>query len=282
MFYALQYSKIPMRGFKVEHVIEDIQTLNQRALQEGEFRETPLLEVTAVSVHAYAYLSDKYAIMRSGASVGNKYGPMIVRKTQRAEGVGHRQKENFQPSALSPMLRGSRIAVPGKLTTAYLALQLLERDFIPVFIPFDEIFDAVEAGKADYGLIIHEGQLTYQQKGFEMLVDLGVWWHEKTGLPLPLGVDVIRRDLGQETMQEFAQLFRESIEYSLQHRSEALDYALQWGRGLEKKLGDQFVGMYVNEDTVQISQTSEEGLRRLLEEGYKKGLLPDSPRIEFV
>lgn len=263
MFYAIAKNKIDMRGFQIGHVIEDIESLNQRALK-GE------LEVTAVSCHAYAYLADKYIVMRSGASVGNQYGPILV-----ARGTGNK---NVSPSDL----RGKKIAIPGKLTTAYLTLQVFEKDFQPVFIPFDRIFDAVESGAADYGLIIHEGQLTFQSRGFEKVLDLGVWWHEKTGRPLPLGVDVIRRDLGETVIREFAQVFKDSIQYALDHRSDALDYALEYGRGLSKSLGDRFVGMYVNEDTVQLSRESEEGLRMLLEEGARKGILPSSPRIDFV
>lgn len=260
MFYAIAKSKIDMRGFEVGHVIEDIESLNQRALKAE-------LEVTAVSCHAYAYLTDKYIVMRSGASVGNKYGPMVI---------SHKAKNK------DGNIKGKKVAIPGRMTTAYLALQIFEKDFQPVFIPFDQIFEAVESGVVDYGLIIHEGQLTYQDKGFEKVVDLGVWWFEKTGLPLPLGVDVIRRDLGTETIRSFSELFKESIQYALDHRSPALDYALEYGRGLSKNLGDRFVGMYVNEDTVELSSESEKGLRTLLEEAAKRGLIPSSPRIEFV
>lgn len=262
MFYAIAKNKIDMRGFEIKHVIEDIESLNQRALK-GE------LEVTAVSCHAYAYMTDKYQVMRSGASVGNKYGPILV---------SAKDSRKVSPADI----RGKKIAIPGKLTTAYLSLQLFEKDFEAVFTPFDQIFDAVKAGKAEYGLIIHEGQLTYQTHGFHCALDLGIWWHEKTGCPLPLGVDVIRRDLGAATIRSFAAVFKESIEYALAHRSEALDYALEYGRGLSKNLGDRFVGMYVNEDTVELSRQSEEGLRLLLEEGARKGILPASPRVDFV
>jgi 1,4-dihydroxy-6-naphthoate synthase len=262
MFYAIAKNKINMRGFEIRHVIEDIESLNQRALN-GE------LEVTAVSCHAYAYVSDKYQVMRSGASVGNKYGPILVSKDS---------SDKVTPQAI----RGKKIAIPGKLTTAYLALQLFEKNFEAVFIPFDRIFDAVKEGRADYGLIIHEGQLTYQQHGFHNALDLGVWWHEKTGCPLPLGVDVIRRDLGETAIRTFSEVFKESIQYALDHRSDALDYALEYGRGLSKPLGDRFVGMYVNEDTVELSRQSEQGLKILLEEGARKGILPVSPRVDFV
>ncbi len=262
MFYAIAKNKIDMRGFEIRHVIEDIESLNQRALK-GE------LEVTAVSCHAYAFLSDKYQVMRSGASVGNQYGPMLV---------SLQDKGTISPDDI----RGKKIAIPGKLTTAFLSLQIFEKDFQPVFIPFDRIFDAVKAGQVDYGLIIHEGQLTYKTEGFYCALDLGVWWHAKTGCPLPLGVDVIRRDLGQTAIRNFAAVFKDSIQYALDHRSEALDYALEYGRGLSKNLGDRFVGMYVNDDTVDLSRQSEKGLRMLLEEGARLGLLPSVPRVDFV
>jgi len=262
MFYAFAYETIPMRGFKVSHVIEDIESLNQRALKNAE------LEVTAVSCHAYAYLADKYAVMRSGASIGEKYGPILVSKNKEQ---GTRDK-----------VKGKRIAIPGKLTTAYLALQIFEKNFTPVFIPFDKIMDAVKTCEVDLGLVIHEGQLTHAAEGLHKVLDLGEWWHEKTGLPLPLGVDVIRKDLGAETTQSFAQLFKESIQHSLQNRQPALDYAIQYGRGLNAELNDRFVGMYVNDRTVEIGADGEAGFRRLLDEGYKNGILPKPVTIEFV
>lgn len=262
MFYAFAYETIPMRGFKVTHVIEDIESLNQRALKNAE------LEVTAVSCHAYAYLSDKYAVMRSGASIGEKYGPILV----------SRNAEKISPESI----RGKRIAIPGKLTTAYLTLQIFQKDFQAVFIPFDKIMDAVKAGEVDLGLVIHEGQLTHASEGLHKVLDLGEWWHQTTGLPLPLGVDVIRKDLGQETMRDFALLFKESIQHSLQNRKPALDYAIQYGRGLNEDLNDKFVGMYVNDRTVEIGADGEAGFRRLLEEGYKKGIIPKPIAIEFV
>lgn len=262
MFYAFAYETIPMRGFKVTHVIEDIESLNQRALKNAE------LEVTAVSCHAYAYLADKYAVMRSGASIGEKYGPILVSRILNSES--------------RTAIKGKRIAIPGKLTTAYLALQIYEKDFVPVFIPFDKIMDAVIAGEVDFGLVIHEGQLTHAEHGLKKILDLGEWWHEQTGLPLPLGVDVIRKDLGAETMHSFAQLFKESIQHSLENRAPALKYAIQYGRGLTDQLNDQFVGMYVNDRTVEIGAAGEAGFRRLLDEGFRKGILPRSVSIEFV
>lgn len=260
MFYAFAYETIPMRGFKVEHVIEDIESLNQRALKNAE------LEVTAVSCHAYAYLSDKYAVMRSGSSVGSNYGPILV----------------VPADSKIDSIKGKRVAVPGKMTTAYLALQLFEKNFTPVFIPFDQIFDAVREGKADVGLLIHEGQITFSEKGFKKLTDLGVWWNEKHGLPLPLGVDVIRRDLGTETMREFSELFKESIQYALDHRAPALEYAKQYGRGITDELNDRFVGMYVNDLTIDLGEKGRRGFQTLLDEAYREKLIPNRVQLEFV
>jgi len=268
MFYAFAKETIPMRGFRVQHVIEDIESLNQRALKAAE------LEVTAVSCHAYAYLADQYAVMRSGASVGDKYGPILVAPA----GSALARYTAWTPE----LLRGKRIAVPGKMTTAYLVLQLYQKDIQPVFIPFDQIFEAVSAGKADLGLVIHEGQITYQQHGFQKVLDLGNWWFERWGLPLPLGVDVIRKDLGAETMRSFAALFKESIEHALQHREPALEYARQYGRGISPQLNDQFVGMYVNDLTVDLDERGQAGLVKLLDEGYASGLLPKKISPEFV
>ncbi len=274
MFYALAHEKINMRGFKVEHVIEDIESLNQRALK-GE------LEVTAVSCHAYAYLADKYAVMRCGASVGDKYGPILVRRT--AYGV----RRNDKNARL-------KIVVPGELTTAYLALQLYEKfenkspysvlrtPYEVIFVPFDKVFDAVKSGEADYGLVIHEGQITHAAHGLEKVLDLGTWWHEKTRLPLPLGIDIIRQDLGRETMASFAGLFKESIEYALNHRKDALEYASQFGRGISGELNDRFVAMYVNERTVDIGEDGEAGFCKLLDEAYQAGIIPKKVNLKFI
>lgn len=269
MFYAFAKEAIPMRGFKVEHVIEDIQTLNQRALQAGEFKNVAPLEVTAVSCHAYAYLADRYAIMRSGASVGDKYGPILVAR----KGTGLKSSGD---------LAGKRIAIPGKLTTAFLAMQLYQKNFTPIFTPFDQILDVVLRGEVDYGLVIHEGQITYSDKGLEKVLDLGEWWHEKTKLPLPLGVDVIRKDLGKDCMESFARLFKESIQYALDHRQEALAYALQYGRGISEDLNDRFVGMYVNDRTVELGPSGQAGFQKLLDWGVESGLVPHRIQLEFV
>ena len=293
MFYALAHEKIDMRGFKVEHVIEDIESLNQRALK-GE------LEVTAVSCHAYAYLAEKYAVMRSGASVGDNYGPIIV---SRDSGL---PPKSWRTGGTRLDLENKRIAVPGRLTTAFLVLQLFIKNFfrktspeeqvpssdsfsspesrVPsfIFVPFDKIFDAVKNGEADYGLVIHEGQITHAEHGLEKVLDLGEWWHKKTKLPLPLGIDVIRRDLGAETMKSFARLFKESIEYALNHRKDALEYASQFGRGISDDLNDRFVAMYVNDRTIDLGKDGEKGFRRLLDEAYLHKIIPQKVNLEFI
>lgn len=285
MFYALAHEKIGMRGFRVEHVIEDIESLNQRALR-GE------LEVTAVSCHAYAYLAEEYVVMRSGASVGDKYGPIIVGPGNAERGTPN-EKTSVLPISHSPFpdISSKRIAIPGKLTTAYLALQLYSltvsrspfpAGFQPVFVPFDKVFDAVKSGQADLGLVIHEGQLTHAEHGLEKILDLGTWWHEKTKLPLPLGIDIIRRDLGRETIASFSRLFKESIEYALNHRKDALEYASQFGRGISHDLNDRFVAMYVNDRTVDIGKDGEAGFRRLLDEAYQHRIIPKKIGLEFI
>lgn len=273
MFYALAHEKIDMRGFKVQHVIEDIESLNQRALKSA-------LEVTAVSCHAYAYLADRYVVMRSGASVGDAYGPILVQR-----------KRQDKPNNKGGV---QKIAVPGKLTTASLVLQLygklgsgsshsvLHAPYEVIFVPFDKVFDAVRSGKADLGLVIHEGQITFEDHGLEKVLDLGAWWHEKTKLPLPLGIDIIRRDLGPETIAAFSTLFKESIEYALNHRKDALEYASQFGRGISEDLNDRFVAMYVNERTVDIGEDGEAGFRRLMEEAYRHKIIPEKIHLEFI
>ena len=259
MFYAIAKGKIDMRGFRVLHVVEDIESLNQRALR-GE------LEATAVSVHAYAYLAGSYAIMRSGASIGEQYGPIIV------------SVNPLQPKDLY----GKKIAIPGVLTTANLVLKLWEPNYSYVIVPFDKIFDYVKEGRAEAGLVIHEGQITYQEKGLHKVIDLGKWWWAETHLPLPLGVDVIRKNLGAEKMRAISDLFRESILYSLEHREEALDYALQFGRGISRKAGDHFVGMYVNEYTKDLGPKGESGIQMLFERAFQAKLLPQKITPEFV
>ena len=259
MFYALAKETIPTDGIQVVHVIEDIESLNQRALK-GE------LEVTAVSIHAYAYIADKYALMPCGSSMGDRYGPILV------------ANQLFPASEL----KGKKIAIPGKMTTAYLTCSLFESDFETIEVPFDQIIDFVKSGQADAGLIIHEGQLTYGESGMHKILDLGEWWYQETGLPLPLGGNVIRRDLGNEKMRKVTRLVRQSIQHSLDNRAEALDYAMIYARDMETKTADQFVGMYVNEYTIDYGDSGREGVRELLKRGYESGIISQPVDIEFV
>ena len=265
MFHALANHKIDTGDLEFQHELVDIETLNQRAFS-GE------LELTAVSVHAYAFLTDKYALCPCGASMGDQYGPMVVA----------RQKSSLDD------LRGKTIAVPGKLTTAFLALRLcLGADFPYVIVPFDEILDAVEAGQhkgqtVDAGLIIHEGQLTYGDRRLELVVDTGKWWFEETGLPLPLGANAIRKDLGPEVMKEVNRLLKESIRYGLEHRQEALDYALQYGRDLDRSKADTFVGMYVNDWTLDFGPRGRQAVTELLARGHAAGVIPNLIEPEFI
>jgi 1,4-dihydroxy-6-naphthoate synthase len=260
MFYALAHNKLDTGDLQFRHELQDIETLNRRALR-GE------LEVTAVSIHAYASLLDKYALLPSGCSMGDRYGPMVVAR---------------QPLKVEE-LPGVRLAVPGTLTTAFLTLRLLlPKGFAYEVVPFDEILPAVAAGRFDAGLIIHEGQLTFQNQGLHLIVDLGVWWQEKTGLPLPLGGNVVRRDLGPDVMGRISKLLKESIHYALAHRDAALDYALKYARDMDKGLADRFVGMYVNDWTLDYGPRGREAVRRLLDEGYKAGIIPSPVAIDFV
>ncbi len=260
MFYALAHDKLDTGDLQFRHVLQDIETLNRRALR-GE------LEVTAVSIHAYASLLDKYALLPSGCSMGDRYGPMVVAR---------------QPLTIE-QLRTARIAVPGTLTTAFLTLRLLLlHGFTHEVLPFDQILGAVAEGRFDAGLIIHEGQLTFQNQGLRLVVDLGVWWQEKTGLPLPLGGNVVRCDLGPLTMRTISRLLKESIRYSLDHRDAALEYALQYARDMDKSLADRFVGMYVNDWTLDYGERGREAVRRLLAEGHRAGIIPNPVNVEFV
>ena len=260
MFYALAHDKLDTGDLRFRHELQDIETLNRRALH-GE------LEVTAVSIHAYAHLLDKYALLPSGCSMGDRYGPMVVAK--RPMTVGE--------------LKTARIAVPGTLTTAFLTLRLLlPQGFSYEVLPFDKILNAVAEGRFDAGLIIHEGQLTFQNQGLHLVVDLGVWWQERTGLPLPLGGNVVRRDLGDATMKQISRLLKESIRYALAHRDDALNYALQYARDMDKALADQFVGMYVNDWTLDYGPRGREAVRRLLDEGHRAGVIALPVAVEFV
>ena len=260
MFYALAHDKIDTGDLQFRHELQDIETLNRRALR-GE------LDVTAISIHAYAQLLDKYALLPSGCSMGDRYGPMVVAR---------------KPMKMDE-LRSCRIAVPGTLTTAFLALRLLlPEGFVYEVVPFDQILKAVEEKRFDAGLIIHEGQLTFQNQGLHLIVDLGVWWQERTGLPLPLGGNVVRRDLGPELIGRVSRLLKESIRYALDHRDDALAYALAYARDMDKSLADRFVGMYVNEWTLDYGPRGREAVRRLLDEGHKAGVIPSPTAVEFV
>jgi 1,4-dihydroxy-6-naphthoate synthase len=261
MFYALAEGRISTSDRTYVHELADIETLNQRALR-GE------LDVTAVSFHAYAHLADRYLLLPHGASVGDRYGPRLVAR---------------EPAPGDPQraARGRRIAVPGKLTTAFLALRLYQPDFEPVLTPFDQIEDAVLAGSVDAGLLIHEGQLTYQGRGLHLWVDLGEWWFGQTGLPLPLGGNVIRRALGPELIRAVSRDLRASIAFGLEHRDDALRYAMRFARGLDPATTDRFVGMYVNQFTLDYGPRGRKAVQTLLERGAEAGLVPRAP-VSFL
>lgn len=270
MFYGLARDKIQTGPYRFEHVLQDIQTLNQRARRAE-------LEITAISIHAYPYVAQRYALTSCGSSMGDQYGPMVVCRQAEAESFGPHPIES---------LRGKRIAIPGELTTAFLALQLCLGKATQAFdyevVMFDQIPNRVRSGEVDAGLIIHEGQLTYQQSGLHKLLDLGEWWHQKTRLPLPLGGNCIRKDLGPQVMQEVTDILKQSIQYSLDHRPEAVEYALQFGRDLDRNLADRFVGMYVNHWTLDYGPRGREAISRLLAQGAAAGLVPEVGPIEFV
>lgn len=259
MFYALAAGKIDTEGLTYVHELQDIESLNQRALR-GE------LEVTAVSIHAYAYLSDQYALLPHGASMGDRYGPRLVAR---------------KPAAHADV-KGKRIAIPGPLTSAFLALQMYEPDFIPVFTQFDLIEDAVVNGDVDMGLLIHEGQLTFGDRGLHLVADMGEWWFQETGLPLPLGGNVIRKDLGVELTRKVSRHLRDSIAYGLDNRVSALDHAMQFARGLDRAKADAFVGMYVNDWTLDYGARGREAVRLFLERGVALGLVTKPVHVEFV
>ncbi len=260
MFYGLATNKVRVNGYKFNHVLCDIETLNQRAIKEAFF------DVTAISFHAYPYMQDNYALMTCGGSVGEGYGPMIVAT---------------KPFDLDE-IRKVKIAVPGTLTTAYLALKLFAPEIETAVVPFDQIIPQVVAGNFQAGLIIHEGQLTYGQSGLRKVLDLGVWWREQTRLPLPLGGNAIRRSLGDAAMQTVTQALRDSIQHGLDHREQALEYAMQFARDLDANLADKFVGMYVNERTLNYGDDGREAIRRLLEMGHERGIIPHPVKVDFV
>jgi len=265
MFYAIAKNKIDLRGYRFEHRREDIQTLNERATR-GE------LHISAVSIHAYAYVADKYALLPCGASMGDGYGPIVIRKRPTLNA-------DIDPGE---QLRGCVIAVPGRMTSAYLALQLYLGDFKHVVVPFDQIFDAVNAGRADAGLIIHEGQLTYAKSGFTKVVDLGKWWKQETGLPLPLGGNVIRKDIPADIRHDLLEIMRESIDFGLAHRDEAVQHALPYARDMNEKLADKFIGMYVNEFTRDYGEKGRAAIRRFLGDARSAGYIGTLGEIEFV
>ena len=264
MFYGLAKGLIPTEEFQFEHILQDIQTLNERATR-GE------LDISAISVHAYAYVSERYALLPSGASMGDGYGPMLVAKHQFAKAEVARK----------------RIAVPGAMTSAFLALQLWlgkpAREFDYMVVPFDQIFQAVRAGQADIGLIIHEGQLTYHQEGLSVCADLGAWWSgQNGGLPLPLGANVIHKRFPPPVRKAVSDILTASIHYSLEHRPEAVQHALQYARDMGQELADRFVGMYVNHWTLDYGDKGRESIRRFLGQGYEQGLIPHRQELEFV
>jgi len=259
MFYGLATNKLETDGLKFEHTLKDIQTLNEDA-------KNGVYDVTAVSFHAYAYVADKYALLPHGASIGDKYGPILVSKEPRS------------PDEIGSM----KIAIPGELTSAFLALRLYNKDFEYEVVPFDEIIDAVQRGSVDAGLLIHEGQLFYKQMGLDKVLDLGEWWHEKTGLPLPMGGNAIRRELGPELMKQVSKHLHQSIVYSMENREDALSYAMQFARDMSPDLADRFVAMWVNDLTLDYGTRGRESVIRLLKEGYEAGIIPHEVQVDFV
>ena len=259
MFYALAKNRIDSGGFEFRHVLKDIETLNRSAL-EGRY------EVTAVSFHAYAFLYDRYSLLDSGASMGDRYGPLVVSKRPMKPGE----------------LKGKVLAIPGAMTSAFLIMRLFQPDFTPVVVPFDRIFEAVAEDRADAGLIIHEGQLTYSSLGLHAVVDLGEWWHRETGLPLPLGGNVIRKDLGPAAIGRIARILKQSIQYGLDHRARALDYAMSFARDMDPRLADRFVGMYVNQRTLGYGAAERRAVQLLLDRGYREGIIDRRVEVEFA
>jgi 1,4-dihydroxy-6-naphthoate synthase len=259
MFYALATNKLDTGQIQFEHVLQDIQTLNEEAMR-GTY------EVTAISFHAYAYVADKYFLLPHGASIGDNYGPVLV------------SRQPTQPQEIPNL----KIAVPGTLTSAFLALRIYNPDFRYEVVPFDQIIDAVETGRCDAGLLIHEGQLFYEAKGLHKILDLGEWWHEKTGLPLPMGGNAIRRDLEPDTIRQVSQYLRESIRYSLENREDALQYAMQFARDMDPELADRFVAMWVNDRTLDYDERGREAVHRLLADGVSCGIIPHSVEVQFV
>ena len=272
MFYAMAENKINLRGYRFEHRLEDIQTLNERA-RRGD------LHISAISIHAYAYVADKYALLPCGASMGDGYGPILVRKIRNSK---FEIRNSDQDIDSREWLRDCMIAVPGEMTSAFLALQLFLGKFDYLVVPFDEIFDAVKSGRADVGLIIHEGQLTYARSGFEKMVDLGEWWKSETGLPLPLGGNVLRKDIPKPVRHDLLEIIRESIDYGLAHWDEALRHSLPYARDMNADLAGKFIGMYVNEFTRDYGETGRAAIRKFLANARDKGYVDTLIDAEFV
>ncbi len=270
MFYAMATNKIDLRGYRFEHRLEDIQTLNERAMR-GE------LHISAVSIHAYAYFGDKYLLLPCGASMGDGYGPLVIEKHRTTNSEPPTSNEDFRER-----LRNRVIAVPGTMTSAFLALQLYLGEFKYIVVPFDQIFETVRNGRAEAGLIIHEGQLTYAQSGFTKIIDLGEWWKERTGLPLPLGGNVLRRDISREIQHDLAAILRESIQFGLNHRAEAVQHSMPYARDMGSDLASKFIGMYVNEFTRDYGEVGREAIRRFLGEAREHGYIDREISIEFV
>ena len=276
MFYAIAQNKINLRGYRFEHRLEDIQKLNERA-RRGE------LDISAISIHAYAYVADKYALLPCGASMGDGYGPVVVRKGQKSN-VAPLERCNAATSKdhIRELLSNCVLAVPGTMTSAFLALQLFLGEFQFVVVPFDRIFDAVENGRADAGLIIHEGQLTYTRSGFEKIIDLGEWWKEETGLPLPLGGNVVRKDIPVPVRRDLSEIIRQSIDYGLTHRDEAVAYSLAYARDMNAQLAGKFIGMYVNEFTRDYGDAGRAAIDKFLNRAHEKGYINSPIELEFV
>ena len=274
MFYAIAANKIDLRGYRFEHQLQDIQTLNERALR-GE------LHISAISIHAYPYVADKYALLPCGASMGDGYGPIVIGKTRNPTSASPARTE-IRNSDVDEWLRESMIAVPGTMTSAFLALQLYLGEFKHIVVPFDQIFEAVKSGRADAGLIIHEGQLTYERAGFDKIIDLGEWWKHETGLPLPLGGNVLRRDIAPELQRDLLEIMRESIEFGLKHRREAVRHAMPYARDMNTELAGKFIGMYVNDFTRDYGNIGREAIRRFLGNAKEGGYISKDFEVDFV
>ncbi len=271
MFYAMAEEKIDLRGYRFEHILQDIQTLNERATRSE-------LHITAVSIHSLAYVLDKYALLSSGASMGDGYGPMFV--VNHGEGPD----ESATLDERREWLKTKRIAIPGEMTSAFLSAQLFLGEKMTNYrvVPFDEIFDAVRGGAVDAGVIIHEGQLTYSRDGFDKVVDLGEWWKGRTGLPLPLGGNMIRRDIPEDVQHELSEILHESIRYGLENRALAVEHSMSHARGMDNPLADEFIGMYVNDYTLDYGDAGRSAIRQFLDEGYEAGLIPKPTELKFV